>query len=718
MQKEKLKKLDLLYATPKMIRKATENEDIKITAKCHVQNGILVICVFYRDDLLEGIKEPLYVIYIDKKEGKWVNLIAPKGQEKKWSTAKAMNLGKIGTYYNFYTWYWYKEKKKECAIESGARILQKYLNTEHKEWQAIEEWQDKARKSEIERKEIAEQRPWDQDMELIPEIPEAFKKWMTKEVVSEYFIFYHYQRGGAKEAYCSHCQKMVPIRDVPHHNRVSKCPVCGRRATYKADTRLNPIKTLYYHGEIIQKIKDGIVIRTFGERHYYKQNYGYENPVIDLNEDTRIMLMDDGRVKKYDYTLYKNKITRWCQEKGYVPEKVTYYTQRSIKLYRKNMTTLKKGKLKNSSVWMWEILPTSVTSYLAVEKCNPAIEKLAKIKMFNLAQDLMGVYNPYDYVNKKETELDKILKIDNARLKRLKAMNGRIKHLMWLQTEKLVNTTWPDQMIDDLANAGLKGLNDFGYLDPPINVVMIWNYMKKQSALSGDNLYQVNSTWRDYLAMAEQLKFNTKIKKIWKPKNLKAAHTEMVDLSMHGEMKKEAKALEKKWKKVNGFLPDLEKFNYSDKDYLVRAPKDILDIVREGRILTHCVHNCDFYYDRIQKHEAYIFFLRRAKAPDTPWYTLEVEASGNIRQKRTTGDNQEADLDEAIKFLKKWQQIFIKRMTAEEKELGIKADQARKEEYAKLREEGKKVWHGKLAGKLLADVLEADFLAADLEEDK
>ena len=48
----------------------------------------------------------------------------------------------------------------------------------------------------------------------------------------------------------------------------------------------------------------------------------------------------------------------------------------------------------------------------------------------------------------------------------------------------------------------------------------------------------------------------------------------------------------------------------------------------------------------------------------------------------------------------------------EEKELGKKAEQARIQEYEKLRKDGNKVWHGKLAGKLLVDVLEADFMAA------
>ena len=40
----------------------------------------------------------------------------------------------------------------------------------------------------------------------------------------------------------------------------------------------------------------------------------------------------------------------------------------------------------------------------------------------------------------------------------------------------------------------------------------------------------------------------------------------------------------------------------------------------------------------------------------------------------------------------------------------MKADELRKANYKKLREEAKRVWHGPLAGQLLADVLEADFM--------
>lgn len=266
-------------------------------------------------------------------------------------------------------------------------------------------------------------------------------------------------------------------------------------------------------------------------------------------------------------------------------------------------------------------------------------------------------------------------------------------------------------MIKDFGDNGIIS-SGFGFLKQTYSYVKLWHYMKRQQALTGDILRQIMTMWRDYVNMAEKAKMDVTNERIWKPKDLKAAHDEVILLLQKGEMEKEAAKLEKKWPKVNDILPRLGKFAYADEKFAIVVPESILDIVKEGRILQHCVHTCDFYFDRIQKDETYLFFLRRAGRENTPWYTLEVEAGGNIRQKRTTGDNQNKDFEEAVPFLKKWQEYFVKTLTEEEKKLGKKAEQARIQEYAKLRKDGNKVWHGKLAGKLLVDVLEADFMAA------
>lgn len=63
--------------------------------------------------------------------------------------------------------------------------------------------------------------------------------------------------------------------------------------------------------------------------------------------------------------------------------------------------------------------------------------------------------------------------------------------------------------------------------------------------------------------------------------------------------------------------------------------------------------------------------------------------------------------------LEGWQQEIQKRLTEEDAELAAVSKRLRAEEFQELREEQKKVWHGKLAGRLLADVLEADLMEVE-----
>ena len=68
-------------------------------------------------------------------------------------------------------------------------------------------------------------------------------------------------------------------------------------------------------------------------------------------------------------------------------------------------------------------------------------------------------------------------------------------------------------------------------------------------------------------------------------------------------LEEEAKAIEKEWPKVNEQLPKLKKYEFTLGEYTIVAPENVLDIVIEGTILSHCIHTCDYYFDRIQRDE-------------------------------------------------------------------------------------------------------------------
>ncbi|MGN0338624.1 MAG: PcfJ domain-containing protein [Lachnospiraceae bacterium] len=728
MRKEELRKLRALPATREMMEKGKQTKKVKDTrwngktwapvivdaavydVLFRVQNlsGIIKIAAFFPEDVKKDIKTPRYEIFLNEIGGEYLTReLDEKGNEKRWLTSMLENLPDMPSF----SWY---RSIKYYITRDGMQTLNRLKLEDGKEKKRgpyrLREWQQEQKDAKTKRLEEKEQAPWDADMALIPELPKTFEEWMRKDVANAYYIFYEYDRKGAKTGYCSRCKRIVPISGAKH-GKETKCPACGVKATFRSHSRIQTLTTGEYYGEIIQRFKGGIVVRKFEQKQWYRDR-PYDDPSIMTHEYERIMMFDDGTTKCYAWGSYKNKYNRWCLDKTWYPTRTTYYWQTRIKLYKRNLAQLKKTSLlKQSAIDLWPELPTSTTNYLAIERGNPAVEMLAKMGMFRLAKDFIKESYERKLLDQNQTEIAKMLKVDKSRMKRLKDMDANIYHLKWMQYEKTANTIWPDEMIRDFGEAKILS-SDFGFLNVPISFVKCHNYLKKQAALMDETMHQALITWEDYIDMADSMKMDTKNDQIARPKDLKRAHDELILIKETEGLEKQAKQIEKKWPKVNKQLKKLKKFEYTFGDYTIVAPESVLDIVKEGTILRHCVHTCDYYFSRITDDESYLFFLRKSKQPDMPWYTLEVEPSGNIRQKRTTGDNQNADFQKAVGFLKKWQQFFKKQLTAEEKELGEKANKLRLENYANLRKNGNKVWHGKLAGQLLADVLEKDFMEA------
>ena len=725
MQKEALRKLRDLNATKEMMKKGKQTreeirtgwngEKYKITVQEYkvlfrVQNlsGYIKVAVFLPEDIQEDIRTPRYEIFLNVRGEEYITReLDNQGNEKRWLTAMFENLdGVSGFSYYRNTRYFINRD----GINTLNRLELERDTGTYKGIDRLKRWQQEQKDKDTKRKEAREQKPWDEDMALIPPITKAFTEWMRRDVASDRFIIYEYDKKGVKTGFCSRCKRMVSIEGA-RHGKTTKCPACKAAAVFKSAGKIKTLSTGWYYAEIMQKFEGGVVIRGYEQ----KQSYGYcdyRYPDVYTNEYERIMIFDDGTIKRYEWGSYKNKYTRWVQDKGYIPESRTHYWNQRIRLYKRNLAQLKKHSLlKRSAFDLWPELPLSTTNYIEFERRNPVIEMLARLGMFRLAKDLIGHIYEKSLLNQEETEIARILKVDKNRMKRLRTMDANIYHLKWMQYEKLADTVWPDEMIQNFGNEYIRS-SDFGFLNVPISFVKCYNYLKKQSALANETLHQTLVTWRDYTNMADSMKMDIKNDQIARPKDVKRAHDELILIKQKDGMKKQAKKIEEKWPKVNQQLKKLKKFEYTKGEYAIVTPENVMDIVKEGTILGHCVHTCDYYFSRIQDDESYLFFLRRSSQQDVPWYTLEVEPSGNIRQKRTVGDNQNEDFQNAVEFLKTWQQFFKKQLTDEEKKLGEKANQLRVENYTNLRKNGNRVWHGKLAGQLLADVLEKDFMEA------
>ena len=725
MIKSELRKLRTLRATPAMIEAAKDNDEEfkekvpgytnyvrtyrrKYGCFLRIQclSGYIKVAVFFSIQLNKGKTDPNYEVFINPQTGEYITRVLKNGKETGWSTAMIDNLDSP---YDRYSGYYYA-KKKSWINSEGKKTLKRELESKSEDaLDMIRCWQSRMKEEKRNRNYDKNIEKWKKEIE-VPELTESMKTWIEHEVVTQQYIFYKYNRKGVKEGFCTYCEKKVPMPERYKNNLKTMCPVCGKKVELKSIGNRKELWTRWHRGTVMQYAEDGkLVMRLFSIRNEMKLPFDKVGHVV--TEDHRYVF-DGEKVQQYEHSDYKRYKTCWHPVKyGY------YYSIECGKIYQKNFRHLSDGILKQSGlldmIRKKKLDGIQPYRWIEIEVGNPLLEQLVKMNMHNLARDVASARYDYKLLNESATNPAEILRLDKARLKRLRGYGRKasIYHVKWLQYEKQKNTQYADEMIDFFASNTL-AYDTFDFLPVKMGYVEIRNYLTKQSKLSRDSVHQVVNTWRDYLEMAKKLKMQTTIEQIYKPSDLAQKHTAVREMMKTDDMRAEAKKLEKKWPEVNTVLKGLQKYRYTDEEYIITTPSNVYDVVREGTLLSHCIHTVDYYWDRITRRETYIFFLRKASNPDAPWYTLEVEPGGAIRQKRTTGDNQNPDLKPAEAFLKKWQKEIKKVLTDEDKRLAEESEKLRKKGYEELRKKGERIRRGKLAGQLLADVLEKDFMAA------
>ena len=187
------------------------------------------------------------------------------------------------------------------------------------------------------------------------------------------------------------------------------------------------------------------------------------------------------------------------------------------------------------------------------------------------------------------------------------------------------------------------------------------------------------------MGMCEKLHKNMQDAMVYRPRELKRRHDEAVAELEQRKDELEAEKYSEKFSEAEAVLRSVrEKFEYTGSGYQIIVPQRIVDIVADGRALHHCAGATDRYFDRIKQEETYICFLRKEEEPDQPYYTIEVEPGGTIRQHRGMYD-EEPEIEKIRPFLKEWQQVIRRRMKARDHELEKVARKKREENLEDLR---------------------------------
>ena len=304
----------------------------------------------------------------------------------------------------------------------------------------------------------------------------------------------------------------------------------------------------------------------------------------------------------------------------------------------------------------------------------------------------------------------KLLGIDSRQLKRLRENKGGRQFLTWLQYEKAAGKTLPDNMIAWFCRERIFP-DRLQFITDRMSMVQIHHYVRRQMRETHMKSSEVLTTWSDYLSMACRLKMDTGDAIIYRVRKLRQRHDELVELCGQKELAVRAGEVLEKYPHVEDIYQEInEVYGYAGAEYAVIVPSRIEEIMDEGEKLHHCVGSSDRYWERVERRESYVLFLRKVSSPAEPYYTLEIEPDGTVRQKRTMYDRQKEDIKDAEKFLQEWQKVISKRITAKERGLAEKSRILRNEEFAQMREKQIIIHTGDLRGRLLADVLMKDLM--------
>lgn len=720
MKKKELLAMPKLTATPKMMRLAVEDIPQKqevehwyghkevcevrkydLFMRCIVKNDILKLSLFSPSAMRLGGRRPVYDIYLDKPH---CTFLTYDHEGVRWLTGKLSTID------------WRRSQSsgaKHWISPVDDKLLQQYLETNESGLRAVLTFQENIRKEELKQRHKRETDKWDFDLSQTPALPKDWERWVSKVAIQEHFIFYDYVKGGATHGYCSYCEKEVPIRK-PTYNKERCCPCCRHKVTYKSRGRAGWVKTESYYAYLLQACKDGFICREFQVHHSYEKGK-YDKPNVHYHEIRRALFDSHGKqLRAYYWGLYKQQYTRWIKGNNCAPTCYSYYhgTQEG-RVYGKTLPHLAKRGLNRTGLIEYIRQKKSVDPehYLAVLSVAPHLERIAKASLPILTRECL--HNYYEFSKKlqlEETSLTGMLGLNTQELKRLRANMGGAPYLAWLRYEKAIGTQIPDRVISWFCKEKIEW-KDISFVSDRMSVVQICNYIRRNMTQYKMKSHEVLTTWADYLSMATRFHYDTSDAIVYRTGKLRQRHDELATRGISKDIAIEAGEILQKYPHLEEILKSLEhKYAYADDDYIITAPKQIEDIIMEGRTLHHCLSHADRYWDRIEKHESYLLFLRKASAPTEAYYTMEIEPGGTVRQIRTYYDRQNDDIETARAFLKKWQAKVTERLTEDDHEKAKASKVLRLQEFMQLKNDQVKINTGHLAGHLLVEVLTADLL--------
>jgi len=650
-----------------------------------VENDILKVAVFDQKSLQAGATMPDYEVYCDHEHGKFITYDTA---EDKWRSAKIDNFDYPGLDWSSTHSFW--------QTETDRKLVNEYFCTgAYRDIQAaVLDFQATVRKEQLQKKHRTEIEAIDEVMREVPELPKNFENWIAKNCFSE-TMFYEPEstcKGRWQRMYCTHCQKWMDTLSWPNrpeHNKEGRCPKCGVSVTYKSWNKQKYVFDEIYVG-ILQRLMDdsGWIIRGFKAHMKRYHSKGWEEFELNLFEDERARLDNTFReVEHFVYGEYKNtKVDRWCHDinRGYYGYyyptefgRVLMFTPNLKRELRKEAFCKMDLKKAFRGGERKRVEPVRILRKLHQ---HPYVEYLQKSGLKTLTEEILDNKEKAWLFDQSQKRIYDVLKLDKQRFQRLIKFDGGNEVLHALQYEQKTGQKVTDNNIMFIkynkisVESVLKQVERTG-----MNLQRMLNYLDRQMKITGQDWDGIYRHYKDYLDMAAVFDMDITDEIVCRQPQLMEYHNRYLERKNRAKNRTRDKEVDIKYPDIKKNLQkNRDRFEFKTDEFVIVVPACASDITKEGRKQHHCVGASDRYISNMNAGHRFILFLRKVETPKIPYYTLEVDWEGEIKQFYASYDRQQdrekikAVLEEFTKTVQKREQELLKKLRECEKRDGLK----------------------------------------------
>lgn len=548
-------------------------------------------------------------------------------------------------------------------------------------WLAAYQSAKKQEKAE-QAKERLEERTRNRMNQIADEPPKDFCGWCFDEKFSEAPWFYYFENRTAK-GICGACKKITAMSSVKN-NKKGICPACGRTIKFISVRKSFKSFRVQFTATLIERLSEDEFVNRYFD---IVKNYDGSSAEGKLMTENRVSFREykrefwstaKGSVKNtglyqavYPYYGYgRTRLPYWerIPPRRGINNPGMIFPGNAVEITKAVSDRLNFPRLFNMDLrplfeQNTEHTPTEI--FKSVMRM-PSIESMAKMGLHRLANGLIN--------NTAVSVIDtgspaKQLGVDKLVLQKFISSDISLYEYRYWHKWRLGLNDWENfkYLSENHVLESTDGILN-NYADVKVKFGTLAAYLKKQSV--GKKLTDTVMYWKDYLNMAQisglDLEHN---KDLLYPADVKKEHDRFMMIAEVRKNENEQAALEKRAELLN-------KLAFEDDDFIIIPLRSVQDFVNESSVLNHCVKT---YVKQCAKGSTNIFGLREKEAPETPYFTVNIDNHGRLIQNR--GKNNCAPPKEVKVFTNKWLKFVAEQLKKMSLEPGVTIETATASEF-------------------------------------